>query len=72
MAAFEQNFLPAIRNYGKVPVKEVINVNSYMVKVTTDTLNVRIGPGTSYAITTQVKKNQVYTIVETQGKWGKL
>ncbi len=72
MAAFEQNFLPAIKNYGKVPVKEVINVNSYMVKVTTDTLNVRKGPGTSYDITTQVKKNQVYTIVETQGKWGKL
>ena len=72
MAAFEQNFLPAIKNYGKVPTQEVINVNSYMVKVTTDTLNVRKGPGTSYAITTQVKKNQVYTIVATQGKWGKL
>ena len=72
MAAFEQNFLPAIKNYGKVPTQEVINVNSYMVKVTANTLNVRKGPGTSYAITTQVKKNQVYTIVETQGKWGKL
>ena len=72
MAAFERNFLPAIKNYGKVPTQEVINVNNYMVKVTADTLNVRKGPGTSYAITTQVKKNQVYTIVETQGKWGKL
>lgn len=72
MKAFKENFLPAIENYGKVPVQEAINVNSYMVKVTTDTLNVRKGPGTSYAITTQVKKNQVYTIVETQGKWGKL
>lgn len=72
MAAFEQNFLPAIKNYGKVPTQEVINVNRYMVKVTANTLNVRKGPGTNYAITTQVKKNQVYTIVDTQGKWGKL
>lgn len=72
MKAFKENFLPAIKNYGKVPTQEVINVNSYMVKVTANTLNVRKGPGTSYAITTQVKKNQVYTIVETQGKWGKL
>lgn len=72
MKAFKENFLPAIKNYGKIPTQEVINVNSYMVKVTANTLNVRKGPGTSYAITTQVKKNQVYTIVETQGKWGKL
>lgn len=72
MKAYKANFLPAIQNYGKVSTQEVINVNSYMVKVTADTLNVRKGPGTSYAITTQVKKNQVYTIVETQGKWGKL
>ena len=72
MKAFKENFLPAIQNYEKVPTQEVINVNSYMVKVTANTLNVRKGPGTSYAITTQVKKNQVYTIVETQGKWGKL
>lgn len=41
-------------------------------KVTASTLNVRKGPGTSYGIATTVKKNEVYTIVETNGTWGKL
>lgn len=44
----------------------------YLVIVTADVLNVRSGPGTSYKINTTVKKNEVYTIVEEQGKWGKL
>lgn len=46
----------------------------YKVKVNTDVLNVRKGPGTNYAKTTVVNRNQVYTIVEesTDGKWGKL
>ena len=46
--------------------------SAYTVKVTTDTLNVRSGPGTSYKVNTQVKKNEVYTIVETKNGWGKL
>ena len=41
-------------------------------KVTASALNVRKGPGTSYGIATTVKKNEVYTIVETNGTWGKL
>lgn len=45
---------------------------SYTVKVNTDLLNVRTGPGTGYAVATTVKKNEVYTIVETSGNWGKL
>jgi N-acetylmuramoyl-L-alanine amidase CwlA len=35
-------------------------------------LNVRKGPSTTYNIVTTVKTNQVYTIVETSGNWGKL
>lgn len=35
-------------------------------------LNVRKGPNTTYDIVTTVKANQVYTIVETKGNWGKL
>lgn len=35
----------------------------YLVRVTTDVLNVRKGPGTNYPIVTTVKKNEVYTIV---------
>jgi hypothetical protein len=45
---------------------------SYLVTVTASVLNVRKGPGTGYAVATQIKKGEVYTIVETQGGWGKL
>lgn len=41
-------------------------------KVICDELNVRKGPGTNYGINQVVKKNEVYTIVEVQGTWGKL
>lgn len=45
---------------------------SYTVKVDTDVLNVRTGPGTSYASALTVKKGEVFTIAETKGNWGKL
>ena len=48
----------------------------YKVRIAADELNVRKGPGTSYKITTTVKKNDVYTIVDEEmngfTKWGKL
>lgn len=44
----------------------------YVVRVTCDELNVRKGAGTSYAVTTQVKKGQAFTIVEVKNGWGKL
>ncbi len=44
----------------------------YLVKVNTDALNVRSGPGTAYKVNTTVKKNQVYTIVDEADGWGKL
>ena len=44
----------------------------YLVKINTDVLNVRAGAGTNYKITTQVKRNQVYTIVDQKDNWGKL
>lgn len=44
----------------------------YTVRINTASLNVRAGAGTSYKITTSVKKNQVYTIVEEKNGWGKL
>jgi hypothetical protein len=46
--------------------------SNYLVTITASVLNVRKGPGTSYGIATQVKKGEVYTIVQTQGNWGKL
>ena len=45
---------------------------SYLVRITADVLNVRAGAGTNYKITTQVNKNELYTIVDENGKWGKL
>ena len=49
-----------------------VATKSYKVKVTTDVLNVRSGAGTNYKVTTKVRKNEVYTIVEEKGNWGKL
>ena len=46
--------------------------SNYLVKVTAYSLNVRKGPGVSYAVTGSVKKGDVFTIVETQNGWGKL
>lgn len=43
-----------------------------LVKIDTDTLNVRSGPGTGHKVTTTVKRGQIYTIVATQGSWGQL
>ena len=44
----------------------------YKVKITANVLNVRVGAGATYKINTTVKKNQVFTIIETKNGWGKL
>ncbi len=43
-----------------------------LVIITANVLNVRKGPSVNYKIVKRVKKNQVYTIVEKKGDWGKL
>lgn len=45
---------------------------TYKVRITANTLNVRAGAGTSYKVTTTVKKGGIYTIVEEKDGWGKL
>ena len=50
---------------------------SYTVKVTTDVLNIRKGPGTNYGTNGAIRDKGIYTIVaESDGpgasKWGKL
>lgn len=45
---------------------------SYKVKVTADALNIRSGPGTQYKINGCIRDYGVYTIVETNGNWGRL
>ena len=50
----------------------VVTPTSYKVKINTSVLNVRKGAGTSFAVTTIVKMNEIYTIVEESNGWGKL
>lgn len=47
-------------------------VSSFKVKVKVDGLNIRKGPGTSYAKVDCITDKGTYTIVETNGNWGKL
>lgn len=46
--------------------------NSFLVRVTADGLNIRKGPGTNYSINGVIRDKGVYTIVETNGNWGRL
>ena len=48
------------------------NSVNYTVKINTDDLNVRSGPGTIYSIVTSIKDKGIYTIVSEQDGWGKL
>ena len=64
---WKSEFWNKIGNDHKTTVKD-----SYLVKITANTLNVRKGAGVNYSITTTVKKNQVYTIVAEMNGWGML
>lgn len=57
---------------GKVVKEENTETFPYLVRIETDVLNVRAGASEQSKITTQVKKGQVYTIVDRNGDWGKL
>lgn len=45
---------------------------SFTVKVLTDSLNIRTGPGMIYPAVGTITDRGIYTIVETDGHWGKL
>lgn len=47
-------------------------VGSFKVKVVCNSLNVRSGPGINYQVKLIIKKNEVYTIVETKNGWFRL
>lgn len=48
------------------------NQGTFKVRVIADTLKIRKGPESKYNAVGTVKKNDVYTIVEKSGKYGKL
>ena len=45
---------------------------NYLVVITTNVLNVRTGPSTGYKITQQVRKDEIFTIIDEKNNWGKL
>lgn len=57
---------------GKVSESKDTKSGSFLVKVKVNDLNVRTGPGTSYKSVDKVNKGDVFTIVDTEGSWGKL
>lgn len=55
-----------------VTEKTQTSPDSFKVRINVSTLNIRKGPGVNYAICGVVKSKEVYTIVKTDGKWGRL
>ena len=70
--AIGKSIAEAIANKKVQTVNTTSNPSSYRVKITASVLNVRKGAGTNYSISTTVKRNEVYTIVEEKYGWGKL
>lgn len=72
--AFGETIAKGICNYlGVAFITEAsAPTNSNLVKITASILNVRKGPGVNHQVTTTVKQNDVYTIVEKANGWGKL
>ena len=59
--------------YGVVYLKDLMEYpQGYKVQVTAELLNVRKGPGTSYAVISQVKKNTTLTVMKESGNWGQI
>lgn len=63
--------------YGGSTVADIVTEakntpTGYLVKINTDVLNVRAGAGTSYPVNTQVRRGQIYTIVDEVNGYGKL
>ena len=54
------------------PVQEQAAAEPFLVKVTIPDLNIRCGPGTSYARTGNYTGPGIFTIVEERDGWGKL
>lgn len=72
-AAYAQAYYDKYAKDTNVPAKPASTpAGSFLVKVACDVLNIRKGPGTSYATTGAIRDRGTYTITETSGNWGKL
>ena len=52
--------------------QESATAQSYMVKVIVSALNIRTGPGVNYSKCGVIRDQGTYTIIDTNGLWGKL
>lgn len=68
------NELCLIQKPVEKPVEKPVDSvdNSFLVKVTCNCLNIRKEPSTKSAIVGSITDKGVYTIIEKNGKWGKL
>lgn len=71
MKAYKENFLPAIKEY-IAGNKEPEKFKSYLVRVTTDVLNIRRDATAKSDKMGEVRRGDVFTIVAEEGRWGYL
>lgn len=71
MKAYKENFLPVIKEY-IAGNKEPAKFKSYLVRVTTDVLNIRRDATAKSDKMGEVRRGDVFTIVAEEGKWGYL
>ena len=69
-----ESFKDAIVGQESKPIEpsQPVETQGYTVRITTAVLNVRAEANTNSKINTQIRKNEVYTIVEEKDNWGKL
>lgn len=72
MNQFRKDVKTAMGGSTQTEPTETETKDSYLVRVSIDDLNIRTGPGTNYPTTGKFTGKGVFTIVETQGTWGKL
>lgn len=67
---FEEIANATVKSTKNKPIEN--KTEGYLVKVTANALNIRAGAGTNYNIVGCIRDKGTYTIIETQGNWGKL
>ena len=67
---FEEIANATVKSTKNKPIEN--KTEGYLVKVTANALNIRAGAGTNYNIVGCIRDKGTYTIIETQGDWGRL
>lgn len=74
MKEFRKDVEKELGNVSTSKTAEKVQAGTFKARIICNELNVRSGAGTSYKVNCVVKKNEVFTIVQTakEGTWGKL